>query len=87
MKPRFTNSLAVAALLLSIVAVWSAVGGANGGKAPKETAFERIMRTGTMRCGYVVWAPYLSVDPKTGQMGGVAYDYTMAPCARAWPQS
>ena len=42
--------------------------------AKQETAFERVMRTGTLRCGYAVMPPQLSRDPNTGAMSGVSYD-------------
>jgi len=28
------------------------------GEGPHETAFERVMRTGTLRCGYAVATPW-----------------------------
>jgi len=44
----------------------------------KETAYERVMRTGTIRCGYIISPPFLALDPKTGQKSGVAFDYVTA---------
>ncbi len=44
----------------------------------KETAYERVMRTQTLRCGYVVWTPFLLKDPNNGQLSGLFYDYTEA---------
>ncbi|HBM91084.1 MAG TPA: hypothetical protein DD400_04320 [Rhodospirillaceae bacterium] len=44
----------------------------------KETAFERVLRSNVIRCGYIFWAPYLSLDPNTGEKSGLAYDYMMA---------
>lgn len=29
---------------------------------PKETAYERVMRTGVLRCGYGAWAPFVLKD-------------------------
>ncbi|MGE4352148.1 MAG: substrate-binding periplasmic protein [Bdellovibrionales bacterium] len=43
-------------------------------KEAKETAYDRIMRTGTIRCGYVVFAPNLMKDANTGAFSGVTYD-------------
>ncbi len=40
----------------------------------KETAYERVMRTGKIRCGYVVWPPYFDIDPNTGEMFGYYKD-------------
>jgi ABC-type amino acid transport substrate-binding protein len=36
----------------------------------KETAYERVMRTRTLRCGYNVWAPAVEKDPNTGAITG-----------------
>ncbi len=40
----------------------------------KETAFERVMRTGTLRCAYVVRPPHIVVDPNTKQISGIDHD-------------
>jgi len=45
--------------------------------AEKESAFSRVMRTNTLRCGYVILPPQFVQDPKTGQFSGVAYDVVM----------
>ena len=39
-----------------------------------ETAYERVMRTNTLRCGYVNWQPYYVKDPNTGTPSGINYD-------------
>ena len=41
-----------------------------------ETAFERVMRTNTLRCGYVLTPPQLARDPNTGSFSGIAFDIT-----------
>lgn len=41
----------------------------------KETAFERVMRTGTLRCGYYNWNPAFIKDLKTGEFKGIFHDY------------
>jgi len=40
----------------------------------KETAYERVMRTGTLRCGYVFYPEFLARDVNTGIMSGFYYD-------------
>lgn len=71
-------------LILTSVAITIAVGfflfapkGTTFTSAPthKETVYERVMRTGTIRCGYGLWGEYLNKDPNTGKMGGIFYDY------------
>ncbi len=44
----------------------------------KETAFERVMRTQTIRCAYASWPPYFKIDPNTKQKSGIFYDLTEA---------
>lgn len=46
--------------------------------AKKETAFERVERTGTLRCGYILWMPFLAQDPGTKQMSGIVSDFINA---------
>src|SRR4051812_48435106 len=43
----------------------------------KETAYERILRTGTLRCGYGIWPPVMLMkDANTGKISGVLVDIT-----------
>jgi ABC-type amino acid transport substrate-binding protein len=37
----------------------------------KETAFDRVMRTGVLRCGYATWPPNVMKDPNTGKVSGI----------------
>lgn len=67
--------IAIAATLGTI----AATGHFNGPavqQVHKETAFERITRTNTLRCGYAIATPWFFVDPKTNKMTGYAYDVT-----------
>ncbi len=50
--------------------------------AEKESAFDRVMRTNTLRCGYVVLPPQFTIDPKTNEFSGVAYDIIMEAAKR-----
>jgi len=40
----------------------------------QETAYERVMRTQTLRCGYVAHPPHVAKDPATGAMSGAIVD-------------
>ena len=40
-----------------------------------ETAYDRVMRTGVLRCGYIVWPPAIIKDINTGAMSGIMVDY------------
>jgi ABC-type amino acid transport substrate-binding protein len=44
----------------------------------QETAYERVMRTGTIRCGYSPWPSYFDVDPNTKELTGMTKDLTDA---------
>ncbi|MFA6279253.1 MAG: transporter substrate-binding domain-containing protein [Bdellovibrionales bacterium] len=48
----------------------------------KETAFERVIRTNTLRCAYLVMPPQFSRDPNTGAFSGVSYDIVMEAAKR-----
>ena len=40
----------------------------------KESAYERVMRTGVLRCGYLVYPPYFVKDANSGEFSGMYYD-------------
>jgi ABC-type amino acid transport substrate-binding protein len=40
-----------------------------------EPIYERIMKTGVIRCGYINWWPAEQRDPLTGEMKGYVVDY------------
>jgi ABC-type amino acid transport substrate-binding protein len=42
--------------------------------ADKESAFERVNRTGVLRCGYIAWQPFVMKDPNSGKLSGLSYD-------------
>jgi len=52
-------------------------------EAQKETAFERVMRTKTLRCGYFIEGPLTMKDPKTGKLHGIVVDLTES-LAKDW---
>lgn len=61
-------------LFLLIVFALPSLARASEG-AIKETAYERIMRTNTIRCGYYVWPPFMMKDPNTGALSGFGLDF------------
>lgn len=44
-------------------------------KNGRESAYERVLRTKTLRCGYFAWPPQLRKDPNTGKLSGILFDY------------
>ncbi|MFZ2620645.1 MAG: transporter substrate-binding domain-containing protein [Alphaproteobacteria bacterium] len=65
---------AVIALMATFVGVkvFAPSGTAN---TAKETAYERVMRTGVLRCGYFIWEPFLFKDATTGELKGFNHDF------------
>jgi len=47
----------------------------NSQNSTSESAYERVMRTGVLRCGYGLWEPSVMRDPNTGQFSGIIYDF------------
>jgi ABC-type amino acid transport substrate-binding protein len=43
--------------------------------ADKESAYDRVMRTGVLKVGYTVWPPYQIQDPNTGKISGISAEY------------
>ncbi len=42
----------------------------------EENAYERVLRTGVLKCGYYVFPPAMSIDANTKEMSGFAVDLT-----------
>lgn len=40
-------------------------------QARAETSYERVMRTGVLRCGYIPYAPAVIIDPNTKRFSGI----------------
>jgi ABC-type amino acid transport substrate-binding protein len=71
---RFMSAkISIFALILAVLALGFVVSGPRQ-QTQKETANERVARTKTIRCGYILYPPYLEKDAKTGTLQGVAYD-------------
>lgn len=61
-------------VLLSILLVCGGCG-RNAADGPrKETAMERILRTGKIRCSYLLYSSYFRKDPNTGKLSGIFHD-------------
>lgn len=73
---RLLGSAAVAAPTAAAVASKAAQQAAT--PDTKEPAYQRVMRTNTLRCGYGFWEPGFSQDLQTGKLSGIFYDYLEA---------
>lgn len=67
-------ALALVAGLVGGLVGLKLLGGQGVGVAHKESAYERVMRTGVIRCGYATYDYLLSKDAATGQLSGMFYD-------------
>jgi len=44
----------------------------------QESAYDRVLRTGELRCGYAFWPKVFMKDPQTGEFTGIVYDVMQA---------
>ena len=76
---RLATTIITAAAVALGVALWvSHTQPQSAATTPTNTAFERIMQTGVIRCGYAAWDPMLRVDPTTKEVSGMARDVIQA---------
>jgi ABC-type amino acid transport substrate-binding protein len=76
MRKNFWFGLCVGVFIAAVIAwCWAMPVDQKNTVLQKETAYERVMRTNTLRCGYFSWYPAFLKDPKTGKLGGIFYDY------------
>jgi ABC-type amino acid transport substrate-binding protein len=74
------GSIVISAFVAAIVAagvVWHLKpqsGGAVVAATSDQPAYERVMKTRTLRCAYFVWNPFFIKDPTTGAYSGINYD-------------
>lgn len=71
-------SLLVAALAIALASVWAhdrLIG--SSAQSAQESAYDRVMRTKTLRCGRGDWPPITFYkDLKTGELSGIMHDVT-----------
>lgn len=69
---------ALVGLLAAVVGVKVMGPHQEAAAAKKETAFERVIKTGTLRCAYVVYEPANIKDANSGKMSGILHDVAEA---------
>jgi ABC-type amino acid transport substrate-binding protein len=74
----FLLFVAFVAGLAGALASGMKVGKSGDRQAIAESTYYHVLRTQTLRCGYIVWTPFLIKDPNTAQLSGIFYDYTEA---------
>jgi ABC-type amino acid transport substrate-binding protein len=64
----------VLSFLVALITSSLVVSHRSNGPSGHETAYDRVMRTGILRCGYTPYSVGLIKDPNTGKMSGIYYD-------------
>jgi len=64
------NLLALCCVLASLL-----VFSASASAVDKESVYDRVIRTNTLRCGYNIWEPSMIQDPTTKKLSGAYIDY------------
>jgi len=74
MKPRHIALIFILSLLVSFLTSFYVTSHHHEADAVHETTYERVLRTGVIRCGYALYEPLLTKSPNTGELHGVFYD-------------
>lgn len=74
MKKQILMTIVIAA----IVSVFAVHFSNKHSTTTEETAFDRVVKTGTLRCGFATWAPGFYIDSKTGKKAGFSYEIAEA---------
>ena len=64
----------ITAVLLSLLAAFimvKATAQKNVSFEKKESAYDRVIQKGTIRCGFMMWPPFFQKDEKTGELSGM----------------
>jgi ABC-type amino acid transport substrate-binding protein len=64
--------------LLALTIVLTVPTAALAQSESRNAAFARVEKSGTLRCGYAVYPPFLIKDPATGKLSGISYELTEA---------
>lgn len=73
------HSAVFLASLVSAVVAWGTVRWTSAehiqpSTQPSQDTYDRVQKTGVLRCGYVSYPPGLTKDPRTGQVSGIFPD-------------
>lgn len=66
------GGVAILALILSIFAFSNN----PGGDETSTTSFDKVLSSGIIRAGYIIYPPYFIKDPNTGEFSGIFHDLT-----------
>lgn len=67
-------------IVAAMVSAWATlhITGSGDAARTRETALERVLRSGTLRCAYTIYDTYIDRDPNTGLLSGLSYELTEA---------
>ena len=82
MQKREFLKLAGTALMGGVVGGMTTRGNDRIETVTSESVYERVMRTGKIRSGYMPWAPFYIKDPNTGEVSGIFPELAKAACQR-----
>lgn len=68
------GGIAVIAVILSLFAL----GNSSGSGVGSGGVLDKVVSSGTLRAGYIVYPPYIFKDAQTGELSGIFYDITNA---------
>ncbi len=74
---RFSALLGIVLLVIAITTLsnlYLSTPQRAGSVVKAESAYDRVIRTGEIRCAYQPYPPALTKDPNTGQLSGIFYD-------------
>jgi polar amino acid transport system substrate-binding protein len=64
----------IASVLLSLIAT-NLFSQKDGDSSNSQSVYNRVMESGTLRCGYLPSKGFLDIDPNTGEKSGIVFDY------------
>ncbi len=65
----------IISVVLSLLIGSFIFGSNDNGSSDVDTSYDRIVKSGTLKCGYYPSPTFLDIDPNTGEMSGIVYDY------------
>jgi ABC-type amino acid transport substrate-binding protein len=69
------RTLIAVILVSALTAVLAVQFAGKPGITSTDPVYDRIMKTGVIRCGYINWYPAILKDPNTGEMKGYVVEY------------
>jgi ABC-type amino acid transport substrate-binding protein len=70
LKHHLTAALTAAVIAVLVVSLWPHAAQTPATPPTKESAYERVMRTGILRCGFIAWPPGFEIDANTKEVKG-----------------